>query len=100
MAGWKIMTETNSVILQNGRVIDPSQKMDGSFDVWVEDGKIKAIDKPGSFSNAGKKTPTLNLKGLWVTPGLIDCHVHLREPGHEYKETIATGTAAAVAGGF
>jgi dihydroorotase len=94
------MSEKNSsILIQHGRVIDPSQNIDGDFDVLIENGKIAAIDKPGQIpsSRAGK---TIDAKGMWVLPGLIDIHVHLREPGLEYKETIETGTHAAVAGGF
>ncbi len=85
------------LLIRSGRVIDPASKLDKVCDVATEGGVIKAI---------GKKLPTLpgcrvmNAEGLIVCPGLIDPHVHLREPGHEHKETIATGTAAAVAGGF
>jgi dihydroorotase len=88
-----------SFLIRGGRVIDPSQDLDGEFDVLIENGKISALEKPGQIptSRAGK---TIEAKGLWVLPGLIDIHVHLREPGLEYKETIETGTHAAVAGGF
>jgi dihydroorotase len=89
----------SSILIQGGRVIDPSQKIDGLFDVLLEDGKISAIDKPGAIPQARARR-VLDAKDKWVLPGLIDIHVHLREPGLEYKETIATGTHAAVAGGF
>src|SRR6187200_2939966 len=85
------------VLLKGGRVVDPAAGRDGEFDVLIDDGRIAVIGKdlPGSGSQV------VELKKGWiVAPGLIDIHVHLREPGQEHKETIATGTASAVAGGF
>lgn len=87
-----------SYIIQNGRVIDPAQKMDGQFDVLVEDGKIKNLAPAGTLKAGSAKV--IDAKGLIVAPGFIDLHTHLREPGFEYKENIQTGTAAAVHGGF
>ena len=84
-------------ILKGGRVIDPANGRDGEFDVLIEDGKITRIGKdlpPGDADVFEVK------RGWIVTPGLVDIHVHLREPGQEHKETVATGAAAAVAGGF
>jgi len=83
------------IILQNGRVIDPVNQTDEIADIWVEEGKVTA---PRATAPAG--ACRYDLAGKWVLPGLIDIHVHLREPGQEYKETIATGTMAAAAGGF
>lgn len=83
------------IILQNGRLIDPANRVDGIADIWVENGRI-AAPRPAVPADARR----YDLAGRWVLPGLIDIHVHLREPGQEYKETIATGTAAAAAGGF
>ncbi|HEY0873035.1 MAG TPA: dihydroorotase [Vicinamibacterales bacterium] len=86
-----------SLILKGGRVVDPASGVDGMFDVLIEGGTIR---------NVGKDLPPDGAeifevpKGAVVAPGLIDVHVHLREPGQEHKETIATGTASAVAGGF
>ena len=77
----------------NGRIIDPANNRDEVTDLWLADGKISA-PQPGS------ETETLDARGLVVSPGLIDIHVHLREPGQSHKETIATGTRAAAAGGF
>ena len=77
----------------NGRIIDPANNRDEVADLWLADGKITA-PQPGS------ETETLDARGLVVSPGLIDIHVHLREPGQSHKETIATGTRAAAAGGF
>lgn len=89
----------NSILIQGGRVIDPSQKFDSEADILIEDGKIVAVAKPGQIPTS-KAKEIISAKGKWVIPGLIDSHVHLREPGLEYKETIETGSHAAVAGGF
>ncbi len=94
------MPNTQKLLIQGGRVIDPSSNFDQDADILVENGVIAAIDKPGSFANTPGIAEILNAKGAWVMPGFIDIHVHLREPGFEYKETIETGTKAAVAGGF
>ncbi|MEA2013722.1 MAG: dihydroorotase [Thermodesulfobacteriota bacterium] len=90
------------MLLKGGRVIDPSQNIDMVTDILVEDGKISLIQKGIVLSGAdsGGDLKTFNLKDMIVTPGLIDIHTHLREPGCEYKETILTGSEAAVAGGF
>ena len=87
-----------SLLIKNGRLIDPAQNIDGPRDLWLEDGRVKAIDSPGAFPDQAGRT--IEAAGLWVLPGLIDMHVHLREPGHEYKETVASGLRAAAAGGF
>lgn len=84
--------------IKNGHVIDPSQNIDGIFDVLLSEGRIAQIVPPGKIR--GKDEGLFDAKGLVVTPGFIDVHVHLREPGQSYKETIATGTMAAAAGGF
>jgi dihydroorotase len=84
-----------SILIQNGHVVDPANQIDGEADVFIENGKIAKVGK----SLKVKADQTINAKGKIVTPGLVDIHVHLREPGFEYKETIATGTLAAVAGG-
>jgi dihydroorotase len=90
---------TKSIVIERGRVIDPGSDLDGERDVWLEDGEIRAVDEPGAFrGNADARR--IDARGSWVVPGLVDLHCHLREPGYEYKETIATGTASAVAGGF
>jgi len=84
-----------SILIRGGRVIDPAQQIDEVTNLLIVDGKIASI---------GRASPTadevVNAAGCIVAPGLIDMHVHLREPGEEAKETIETGTAAAVAGGF
>jgi len=85
-------------VIKNGHLLDPSQNLDGLFDLVVVDGRIAEIVRPGKFKTATGEV--FNAKGLIVAPGFIDLHVHLREPGQSYKETIATGTMAAAAGGF
>ena len=90
------------LLLKGGRVIDPSQDLDAVADILIEDGRISKINVDISPSEAGSTdTPrVIDLKDKIVAPGLIDMHTHLREPGFEYKETIKTGSEAAVAGGF
>jgi len=85
------------VVIRGGRIVDPSQKLDGVGDVLLQDGKVVAT---GQGIGTPDGATVLDASGLIVAPGLIDVHVHLREPGHEDRETIATGAAAAVAGGF
>lgn len=84
-----------TILIQNGRVIDPSQQMDRVTNLLIADGRIAAYD-----AAPGGRDTILDAAGKIVAPGLIDIHVHLREPGYEEDETIATGTAAALAGGF
>lgn len=86
-----------SILIQGGRVIDPSRNIDGFFDLLAEDGRVKAVENPGLVAGADR---VIEARDKWVLPGLIDMHVHLREPGQEYKETVASGTKAAAAGGF
>jgi dihydroorotase len=118
------------IVIEKGHIIDPSQEIDGIGDVLIEDGKIKEVNIQSKGQRAkskeqgaeSKSPPThpspsrgegkgggeslfpeprvINAEGMYVIPGLIDMHVHLREPGFEYKETIKTGTAAAIRGGF
>ncbi len=83
------------LILQGGRVLDPQSGRDEICDIAIDEEHIAAIN-----SKEGKDIERIDISGKWVMPGLIDMHVHLREPGEEYKETIASGTAAAAAGGF
>jgi dihydroorotase len=85
------------LLLKGGRVIDPGTGKDGELDVLVEDGRLAKIDR--NIPPDGVEVIELG-KGWIVAPGLVDIHVHLREPGQEHKETIASGAAAAVAGGF
>src|SRR5947208_1366524 len=93
------MADVTSWLLTGGRVIDPASKLDQVADLLIVAGKVSAIGKDAA-AKAPKDVTKLDLKGLVVCPGLIDLHVHLREPGQSAKETIATGTRAAARGGF
>ncbi|MCI0391571.1 MAG: dihydroorotase [Acidobacteria bacterium] len=84
------------LLIKNGTIIDPSQSLEKKKDLFIRDSRIEIIDKALSAEGA----EILDAAGLIVAPGFIDLHVHLREPGFEYKETIASGARAAVAGGF
>ena len=84
-----------TIHITGGRVIDPSQDIDRIADVWIGRGKVLSVGQEG-YDQA---ETVIDARGLIVCPGLIDCHVHLREPGNEEDETIATGAAAALAGG-
>jgi dihydroorotase len=86
-----------SLLIKNGRVIDPLQNIDDTLDILVERGKVKEVAKGLSAPDGAE---IIDAKGCYVTPGLVDMHVHLRDPGLEYKEDIITGTMAAAAGGF
>ena len=93
----------SEILILNGRVVDPASGIDESRDVLLRDGRIAAVEMPGGLASVAASLPRENqidAAGLVVAPGLIDVHVHLREPGQTHKETIATGTAAAAAGGF
>jgi dihydroorotase len=80
-------------IIRGGRIIDPANKRDEVGDLWIESGRIAAAPPEGECD-------IIDASGLIVAPGLIDIHVHLREPGFAWKETIASGARAAAAGGF
>jgi len=84
-----------TLLIQNGRVIDPANGRDDILDVLIEDGKITRVAK-----DIQTDAETIDAAGKWVVPGLIDLHVHFREPGFTRKETIATGSRAAAKGGF
>ena len=88
---------SEKILLRGGRVIDPSQSLDEARDVLLVDGAIAAV---APTVDAPEDARVIDCAGRIVTPGLIDVHVHLREPGEEHKETIATGAASAAAGGF
>ncbi|HQH17065.1 MAG: dihydroorotase [Smithella sp.] len=92
------------LLLTGARIIDPSQNMDARLDIILEEGKVAKtgtnLSKSTKSKDSEKITKIIDLQGMILVPGLIDMHVHLREPGFEYKETIATGAAAAIAGGF
>lgn len=99
MAGRKNTHENkimNSILIKNGRVVDPKNGVDGINDIFVENGKIVAVGK----DLKEKADKTIDASGLVVAPGLIDIHVHFREPGREDKETLESGSCAALAGGF
>ena len=86
-----------NLLIRNGRVIDPANGVDGTADVLILDGLVSRV---GPRLQAPAGTPEIDAAGRVVAPGFIDIHVHLREPGYEYKETVASGTRAAAAGGF
>jgi dihydroorotase len=87
-----------SLLITGGLVVDPAQGLEEVRDLLVEDGRIAGLEPAGTIPAEGRQV--IEARGLVVTPGLIDMHVHLREPGEEYKETIETGSAAAARGGF
>jgi dihydroorotase len=97
-----------NILIKNGHIIDPLQRIDRVGDILIKDGKIKElIMQDAGYKMQDRKikdhesdSRIIDAKGLYVLPGLIDMHVHLREPGFEYKETIKTGTRAAIKGGF
>lgn len=90
----------DTMLLKNGRIIDPVNNIDEQADLLVKDGKIAGVYRNEDVKEEIFGVESIDLTGKWIMPGFIDMHVHLREPGEEYKETIATGTRAAAAGGF
>lgn len=86
----------SELILHGGHLVDPSQSIDAPRDLLIRDGRIAAIELPGTLQGQNR----IDATGQTISPGFLDVHVHLREPGQTYKETIATGTNAAAAGGF
>src|SRR5438128_1076547 len=90
--------KSNSLLIRGGHLIDPVAKIDALMDVLLRDGRVAEVAEPNKIR--GGADEKFDARGLMVAPGLIDLHVHLREPGQNYKETISTGTAAAAAGGF
>ena len=94
-----ILRRMNSLLLTGGRVIDPANRIDARADVLIWQGKIAAVGAD-AVAKAPADLERLDVRGQVVCPGLIDLHVHLREPGQVAKETIATGTAAAARGGL
>ena len=91
-------SKPGSMLIKGGHVIDPSARIDALMDVLLRDGAVAEIALPNKIR--GGADEKFDARGLIVAPGFIDLHVHLREPGQSYKETVATGTAAAAAGGF
>jgi dihydroorotase len=89
----------SDILILNGRLVDPASGVDAERDLLLRHGKVAAVEKPSGLSDV-KAKEVIDAKGMVVAPGLIDVHVHLREPGQTYKESIKTGTAAAAAGGF
>ncbi len=90
-----------TILIKNGRVIDPANHLDAPKDILIARGSIKAIEPPGKISiSEADKASIIDAKGCVVCPGFIDMHVHFREPGFEYKETIESGCQSAAAGGF
>ena len=85
------------VLIKGGHVVDPATGLDGRVDILIKGGKIQTISKDIEVSNG---TRVIDATSKYVIPGLIDCHVHLREPGLEHKETIETGSRAAAIGGY
>ena len=90
--------KSGSLAIRNGMLIDPAQQLEGKYDLLLKDGRVSEVAAAGRLR--GKADESFNARGLVVAPGFIDIHVHLREPGQSHKETIATGTMAAAAGGF
>ncbi|MGH7806522.1 MAG: dihydroorotase [Thermodesulfobacteriota bacterium] len=88
------------ILIKEGRLIDPSEKLDKTGNILLEDGKIKGYPSDTKKLEKEPATKVIDAQGMIVAPGFIDMHVHLREPGFEYKETIRTGCEAAAAGGF
>jgi dihydroorotase len=90
-------SNSGSLLIKGGHLIDPAAKIDAPMDILLHDGRVAEIAPPNKIKGGDEK---FDARGLIVAPGFLDIHVHLREPGQGYKETIATGTAAAAAGGF
>jgi dihydroorotase len=88
-----------ALVIRGGHLVDPSAGVDALKDILLKDGRVAEVASPGKLKHANG-AEMLDATGLTVAPGLVDIHVHLREPGQGYKETIASGTAAAAAGGF
>src|SRR5919108_3964143 len=90
--------KTSSLLIKGGHLVDPASRIDASMDVLLRDGHVAEVAPPNKIR--GSADEKFDAHGLVVAPGFIDLHVHLREPGQSHKETIATGTAAAAAGGY
>ena len=93
----------SELLILNGHLVDPANGIDAPRDLLLRDGRVAAVETPGALADLANSLPgerRIDATGCIVAPGFIDVHVHLREPGQTHKETIATGTAAAAAGGF
>ncbi len=93
----------SDILILNGRLVDPASGVDGERDLLLRNGRVAAVEIPGGLKDVKAKETSsqiIDATGMVIAPGLVDVHVHLREPGQTYKESIATGTAAAAAGGF
>jgi len=89
--------DKTSLLIHGGYLIDPAARIDAAMDVLLKDGRVAEVAAPRKIKGADQR---FDARGLVVAPGFVDLHVHLREPGQQHKETVATGTAAAAAGGF
>ncbi len=92
--------DAGPLVLKGGRVLDPSTGLDAIADVVIDGGKVVRVGPGAAEGFTGDRVRVLDASGRWIAPGFVDLHVHFREPGQEYKEDIATGLAAAAAGGF
>ena len=88
------------IVIKNGHVLDPASGRDGIYDLWIEDGIISRVEQAVEAGQQHTADRIIDAAGLYVMPGFIDLHVHFRDPGLEYKETIRTGSKAAAKGGF
>ena len=88
------------ILLRGGRILDPSQQLDEPGDVLLSNGVVEAVGRLGDVRRDGNELETIDCAGRVVSPGFVDVHCHLREPGREEVETIASGARAAAAGGF
>lgn len=93
------MMSVESFVIEGGYLIDAKSQREGRYDVLLQDGVVAAVESPGAFKTA-TDVVRINAQEKWIIPGCIDLHVHLREPGEEWKETIRTGSEAAVLGGY
>jgi dihydroorotase len=93
-----VTSNSSSILIRGGHLIDPDARVDAPMDLLVREGRVVEVAAPGKIKETAEEK--FDARELIVAPGFIDLHVHLREPGQGYKETIATGTAAAAAGGF
>lgn len=93
------MSTKKSTVIHGGTVVDAASDRDGEFDLLIEDGRVAAIEKPGVLKDK-VDVERVDATGSWIIPGCVDLHVHLREPGEEWKETVQTGAEAAVLGGY